>query len=146
MKRLVPVGLVIAVAVGMGCKPNDPKAKMREAARRYNEAATLIATVKDAKGLEAAKPELKEFFAWLREHEQETQPKTQGNRKPTDEEMKKAFGEAEKVMNSPEFKELMDAMGRYMGEVMRCQLEVPAFREFYQQEMPHHIKSDYRGR
>jgi hypothetical protein len=141
MKRVMPVGLIFSVVIGAGCTPNDPKAKMRDSARRYNEATALIATVKDAQSLEAAKPKLMKFFAWLRENEKETQPKTQGNRKPTDEELKKAFGEAEKVMDSPEFKEMMDAIGRYMGEVMRCQLEVPAFRDFYRQEMPHHMSS-----
>jgi hypothetical protein len=40
---------------------------------------------------------------------------------------------------------MMDAVGRYMGEVMRAQLAVKEFRDFYQQEMPT-SQTDYRGR
>jgi len=146
MKRFIPVvffALFIAIA---GCTPNDPKAKMRESARRYNEGADLLATVKDAASLEAAKPKLKKFFAWVREQEKENEQPAQSNRMPTDEEMKKAWGEAAKVMDSPEFKQVMDAMGRYMRENMRCQSNVPAFRDFYRQEMPHHFDSNRYGR
>jgi hypothetical protein len=103
MQRLFPVAFALLCLAIAGCESNDPKVKMRNSAKRYNEGADLIAAVKDAKSFEAAKPKLKTFLAWVREQEKETKQQAKSNRMPTDDEMKKAFDEAGKVMNSPEF-------------------------------------------
>jgi hypothetical protein len=122
-----------------GCKPQDPKARMRDSARHYNEYADFLTTLKDARGFQAAKPTLKKIFAWDREQQREQQRQEQqprsGGRMPTDAEIQTAMKAAADVMNSPEFQEVMKASFRYGGEIARCQMEIPGFKQFYEQEM-----------
>lgn len=133
MNRLFVLAVVVLSC--LGCKPQDPKAKMRDSARHYNEYADFLATLHDARGFQAAKPKLKRIFAWDREQQKQEQQPRSGGRMPTDAEIQTAMKAAADVMSSPEFQELMKAGFRYRGEVTRCQLEIPGFKQFYEQEM-----------
>lgn len=131
MKRFALAALVIVTACGCA---EDPKAKMRRAAREYNDASDLLATIKDNASLEAAKPKLRRHLAWVRTQNRENK-KANSNRQATSADFERGMKEFEALSKEAEFKELMTAIGRYAGEMMRAMMAVPGFQQFYNEEM-----------
>ncbi|MFL5340781.1 MAG: hypothetical protein ACJ8F7_11580 [Gemmataceae bacterium] len=132
MKRTALAALIIVAACGC---TEDPKAKMRRAMREYNDASDLFATIKDSTSLEAAKPKLRKHFDWVRAQNRQNKAKADANKKPSNEDMQRGMKEFETLSKEPEFKELMTAMQRYVGEMLRVMMAVPGFQQFYTEEM-----------
>ena len=132
MKRIALAALIIVAACGCA---EDPKAKMRRATREYNDASDLLASIKDNASLEVAKPKLRRHLAWVRAQNRETKAKASSNKQPTSADWERGMKEFEALSKEPEFKELMTAIGRYAGEMMRAMMAVPAFQQLYNEEM-----------
>ena len=131
MKRVVLTALVLLLACGCN---TDPKSKMRRATREYNEGSDLLATVKDASTLEAAKPKLRRHFEWVRAQNRENKAGN-SNKQATEQDMQRGMKEFEALSKEPEFKEMMTALQRYTGEMLRVMMAVPGFQQFYNEEM-----------
>ena len=132
--KLVALGAAFLLVAIAGCTSNDPKAKMRQSTREFNDATSVLTTIKDAATFEAAKPKLRKHFAWLRQQNRENQARA-GNKQPRSKDSQIAMKEFEALSKEPEFKELTDALMRYVAEVMRVTMAAPGFKQFQDEEM-----------
>jgi hypothetical protein len=107
-----------------------------EAADLMNETSDVLATVKDAKTFEAAKPKLKPRLNRLRESSelQKAQQQANSNRAATKEDMDRAMKELQKAQNDPDWNRFWQAAMKYAGEVMRVSLAVPGAGEWISKE------------
>ncbi len=135
MKKLSFVAVVLPLLVASGCNSNDPKAKMRRATREYTDAATLLASVKDANSFEAAKPQLRKHFAWVRVQNRDAKANSDKGKNVSQDYANKSMKEYEALSKEPEFKELMEALTRYASELLRAMMAVPGFQQFQTEEM-----------
>ena len=132
--KLVPLVAAFLLAAIAGCTSNDPKTKMRQSTREFNDATSVLTTIKDAATFETAKPKLRKHFAWLRQQNRENQART-GNKQPGIKDSQIAMKEFETLSKEPEFKELTDALMRYAAELLRVTVAVPGFKQFQDEEM-----------
>jgi hypothetical protein len=124
MRRLILLGL-IAILAGAGCQKRE--LTIGEMADLMNEISDLLANVKDAGSFEAAKPKLKPKLNRMRDNAELNNARNKaasGNKQPTKEDWDRAMKELEKVQKDPNWQRLMQAMGRYMQEVMRVSITV----------------------
>ena len=132
--KLVPLVAAFLLAAIAGCTSNDSKAKMRQSTREFNDATSVLTTIKDAATFESAKPKLRKHFAWLRQQNRENQTRA-GNKPPDSKDSQIAMKEFETLSKEPEFKELTDALMRYAAELLRVTVAVPGFKQFQDEEM-----------
>ena len=131
--KLVPLAAAFLLVALVGCTSNDPKAKLRQSTREFNDATSVLTTIKDAATFETAKPKLRKHFAWLRQQNRENQARA--GKQPGSKDSRIAMKEFEALSKEPEFKDLTDALMRYVAEVMRVTIAVPAFKQFQDEEM-----------
>jgi len=107
-----------------------------ETADLMTEATEILATVKDAKTFEAAKPKLKPKLNRLRESSelQKAQQQANSNRTATKEDMDKAMKDLEKAQKDPDWNRFWQAAMKYVGEVMRVSLAAPGAGEWISKE------------
>ncbi len=133
MKPFVILIGVVAFCACTGCS-QSPKAELADAAKRFDEAADLLSTIKDRDSYEKAKPKILKSETWNRERHQRRAKELEAIKQMAPEEKEKAEKKNKELKETPEYETCRKAIKKYGAEWVRV-LNLSEVGDLYEKEI-----------